>query len=56
MIAAPNRLFNCRWDKMGSSALNQKPDEVEEKNKGYVPQYNLTGQGMHYRMPISEGG
>lgn len=39
------------WDKMGSSALNEKPDEQEDKSRAYVPQYDVTGQGLHYRMP-----
>lgn len=40
---------------MGSSALNEKPDEEEDRSKGYVPQYAVTGQGLHYRLAIEEG-
>lgn len=40
-----------RWDKMGSSALNEKPDEEpSDDHKGYVPQFGVTGQEMHYHM------
>lgn len=39
------------WNKLDSSALNDKPDEVDlSKDKGYVPQYSLTGQSMNYTL------
>jgi hypothetical protein len=55
-----NLISKCksdRWDKLGSSALNERPDEeAAPKTKGYAPQYAVTGQGLHYRMPASQGG
>lgn len=42
----------ARWDKMGSSMLNEKPDEPEDHGHGYVPQYDVTGQGLRYRMSL----
>lgn len=45
------------WSKMSSSVLNERPDEARrpDDSKGYVPQYGVTGQGIHYRLPGSEG-
>jgi hypothetical protein len=45
-----------RWDKMGSSSLNDKPDTDEVKAKGYTPQYAVTGQGLRYRVSADGGG
>ncbi|GBF92554.1 hypothetical protein Rsub_05168 [Raphidocelis subcapitata] len=39
------------WDKMGSSALNEKPDEDDrDGGRGYVPQFAAAGQELHYRL------
>jgi hypothetical protein len=42
---------------MGSSALNEKPDEEEEdRHKGYVPQFDVTGQGIRYHLEAATAG
>ena len=41
---------------MGSSALNERPDEERAAPaRGYAPQFGVTGQGMHYHMEGAEG-
>jgi hypothetical protein len=42
-----------RWDKLGSSSLNEKPDEEEDHTHAYVPQFEVTGQGLHYRTTVT---
>lgn len=43
------------WSKMGSSTLNEKPDEGPPapgqvgQDKAYVPQFVVAGNAMHYR-------
>lgn len=38
-----------RWRHLDSSALNERPDEPESKDdKGFTPQYAVTGQGIHF--------
>lgn len=37
-----------RWRHLDSSALNERPDEPVSKEKGFTPQYGVTGQGMHF--------
>jgi hypothetical protein len=42
---------------MGSSALNEKPDEdARDGGKGYVPQFSAAGQEIHYRLGTAAPG
>lgn len=48
----PWTLF-CRWRNFDSAHLNEMPDVPVSKERGYIPQYTVAGQHVHYRM--SEG-
>ncbi|KAI8470944.1 MAG: P-loop containing nucleoside triphosphate hydrolase protein [Monoraphidium minutum] len=54
--AAAARAKYIWWDKMASSMLNERPDEAEDRSRGYVPQYDVTGQGLHYRVSLGDDG
>jgi hypothetical protein len=37
-----------RWRHFDSAAMNERPDEPVDKEKGYRPQFGVTGQDLHY--------
>jgi hypothetical protein len=41
-----------RWRRLESAALNDHPDESRSsaREKGFIPQFGATGQGLHFHM------
>jgi hypothetical protein len=42
------------WRHFDSAAMNERPDEPEDREKGFKPQFNVTGQSLHFRQDTAD--
>jgi hypothetical protein len=42
------------WRHFDSAAMNERPDEPQDKEKAFKPQYNVTGQSLHFRQDTAD--
>lgn len=44
----------CRWRHFDSAAMNERPDEPEDREKAFKPQFDVTGQSLHFHQDTGE--